>query len=89
MGSVGAVLLMGANSSARLRLVPLLAERTSETRWIWPRAKAYMRDAPDFHLGSWSRGRVVPLGDAGYCGSPLSGQGASMAMVGAYVLKDY
>jgi 2-polyprenyl-6-methoxyphenol hydroxylase-like FAD-dependent oxidoreductase len=26
------------------------------------------------------------LGDAGYCGSPLSGMGTSMAMVGAYVL---
>lgn len=72
----------------------LLAERTSEARWIWPKAKEYMWDAPDFHLDSmsqihldsWSRGRVVLLGDAGYCGSPLSGQGTSMAMVGAYVL---
>jgi 2-polyprenyl-6-methoxyphenol hydroxylase-like FAD-dependent oxidoreductase len=25
-------------------------------------------------------------GDAGYCGSPASGQGTSMALVGAYVL---
>lgn len=72
----------------------LLAERTAEAGWIWPRAKEYMWDAPDFHLDSmsqihldsWSRGRVVLLGDAGYCGSPLSGQGTSMAMVGAYVL---
>lgn len=72
----------------------LLAERTAEAGWIWPRAKEYMWEAPDFHLDSmsqihldaWSRGRVVLLGDAGYCGSPLSGQGTSMAMVGAYVL---
>jgi 2-polyprenyl-6-methoxyphenol hydroxylase-like FAD-dependent oxidoreductase len=31
--------------------------------------------------------RVLALiGDAGYCGSPLSGNGTAMAMVGAYVL---
>jgi 2-polyprenyl-6-methoxyphenol hydroxylase-like FAD-dependent oxidoreductase len=28
------------------------------------------------------------LGDAGYCASPLSGQGTSVAMVGAYVLGE-
>jgi 2-polyprenyl-6-methoxyphenol hydroxylase-like FAD-dependent oxidoreductase len=38
------------------------------------------------HLDQWWRGRVVLLGDAGYCGSPMSGQGTSMALVGAYVL---
>jgi 2-polyprenyl-6-methoxyphenol hydroxylase-like FAD-dependent oxidoreductase len=72
----------------------LLDERTADATWIWPQAKAYMWDAPDFHLDSmsqihldsWSRGRVVLVGDAGYCGSPLSGQGTSMAMVAAYVL---
>ncbi len=26
------------------------------------------------------------MGDAGYCASPLSGQGTSLALVGAYVL---
>ncbi|QXJ22159.1 FAD-dependent monooxygenase [Actinomadura graeca] len=59
-----------------------------------PRLAATMADAPDFHfdamaqihMDTWSRGRVVLLGDAGYCGSPASGQGTSMAMVGAYVL---
>ncbi|MDL4772575.1 FAD-dependent monooxygenase [Actinomadura xylanilytica] len=62
--------------------------------WEIPRLIEYMWNAPDFHfdemaqihLDSWSRGRVALLGDAGYCGSPLSGQGTSMAMVGAYVL---
>jgi 2-polyprenyl-6-methoxyphenol hydroxylase-like FAD-dependent oxidoreductase len=34
----------------------------------------------------WSNGRVALLGDAGYCASPLSGQGTSLALVGAYVL---
>jgi 2-polyprenyl-6-methoxyphenol hydroxylase-like FAD-dependent oxidoreductase len=29
---------------------------------------------------------VALLGDAGYCASPLSGQGTSLALVGAYLL---
>ncbi|MEV5570801.1 FAD-dependent monooxygenase [Spirillospora sp. NPDC052269] len=72
----------------------LLAERLAGGGWELPRLVATMKDAPDFHfdamaqihMDSWSSGRVVLLGDAGYCGSPLSGQGTSMAMVGAYVL---
>ncbi|PNY26561.1 Uncharacterized protein TCAP_03504 [Tolypocladium capitatum] len=34
----------------------------------------------------WSRGRVVLIGDAAYCPSPLTGMGTSLALVGAYVL---
>lgn len=34
----------------------------------------------------WSQGRVVLLGDAAYCLTLISGQGASMAMAGGYVL---
>ncbi|WP_067491469.1 FAD-dependent monooxygenase [Actinomadura hibisca] len=72
----------------------LMQERLSGGGWELPRMLEYMWDAPDFHfdamaqihMDSWSTGRVVLLGDAGYCGSPLSGQGTSMAMVGAYVL---
>ncbi|RFU42024.1 FAD-dependent oxidoreductase [Actinomadura logoneensis] len=72
----------------------LLAERLAGGGWELPRLLESMEDAPDFHfdamaqvhMDSWSSGRVVLLGDAGYCGSPLSGQGTSMAMVGAYVL---
>ena len=33
-----------------------------------------------------SQGRVTLAGDAGYCASPLSGMGTSLALVGAYVL---
>jgi 2-polyprenyl-6-methoxyphenol hydroxylase-like FAD-dependent oxidoreductase len=72
----------------------LVQDRLAGVGWEFPRALRYMWDAPDFHFDSmsqihldqWWRGRVVLLGDAGYCGSPLSGQGTSMAMVGAYVL---
>ncbi|MFD4674534.1 FAD-dependent monooxygenase [Lentzea sp. NPDC058450] len=72
----------------------LLAEKFEGAGWVWPTAVKHMWEAPDFHfdsmsqirMESWSTGHVVLLGDAGYCGSPLSGQGTSMALVGAYVL---
>ncbi|HEU5023745.1 MAG TPA: FAD-dependent monooxygenase [Spirillospora sp.] len=72
----------------------ILADALAGGGWELPRLLETMWDAPDFHFDSmaqihmdaWSKGRVVLLGDAGYCGSPLSGQGTSMAMVGAYVL---
>jgi len=72
----------------------LLARRFADARWEMPRLLAEMWHAPDFHfdvlaqihLDSWSRGRVVLLGDAAFCPSPASGQGTTLAMVGAYVL---
>jgi 2-polyprenyl-6-methoxyphenol hydroxylase-like FAD-dependent oxidoreductase len=73
----------------------LLAERfAGVTGWHVPTLLRAMRTAPDFtfdsngqvHLDSWSRGRTVLLGDAGYCATPLSGLGTSLALVGAYVL---
>jgi 2-polyprenyl-6-methoxyphenol hydroxylase-like FAD-dependent oxidoreductase len=72
----------------------LLARRFSGAGWEVPRLLEAMRDATDFyfdavgqvHLEDWSRGRVVLLGDAGCCPSPLSGLGTSLALVGAYVL---
>jgi len=38
------------------------------------------------HMPTLSRGPVTLVGDAGYCASPLSGMGTSLALVGAYVL---
>ncbi|MGI5204338.1 FAD-dependent monooxygenase [Spirillospora sp. CA-108201] len=72
----------------------IMADALAGGGWVLPELLETMWDAPDFHfdsmaqihMDSWSKGRVVLLGDAGYCGSPLSGQGTSMAMVGAYVL---
>jgi 2-polyprenyl-6-methoxyphenol hydroxylase-like FAD-dependent oxidoreductase len=37
-------------------------------------------------METWSYGRVTLCGDAGYCASPVSGMGTSLALVGAYVL---
>jgi 2-polyprenyl-6-methoxyphenol hydroxylase-like FAD-dependent oxidoreductase len=38
------------------------------------------------HMPTISQERVTLAGDAGYCASPLSGMGTSLALVGAYVL---
>ncbi|MFJ8924952.1 FAD-dependent monooxygenase [Streptomyces sp. NPDC102364] len=62
--------------------------------WQAPRVLAAMDTAPDFffetvaqvRMPRWSQGRVAVLGDAGYCASPLSGMGTSLAFTGAYVL---
>ncbi|MGW3264376.1 FAD-dependent monooxygenase [Streptomyces sp. NPDC001056] len=72
----------------------LLARRFARVGWETPRLLRAMRTAPDFFLDSmgqvrldrWSRGRVALLGDAGYCATPLTGLGTSLALVGAYVL---
>jgi 2-polyprenyl-6-methoxyphenol hydroxylase-like FAD-dependent oxidoreductase len=72
----------------------ILANAFAGIGWRVPAMLAAMGDAPDFyfdticqvHTEKWSRGRVALLGDAGYCGSPLTGMGTSMALVGAYVL---
>ncbi|MFD5326872.1 FAD-dependent monooxygenase [Streptomyces sp. NPDC127092] len=72
----------------------LVAQRFAGVGWETPRLLRAMRTAPDFFLDSmgqvrldrWSRGRVALLGDAGYCATPLTGLGTSLALVGAYVL---
>ncbi|HDR8182702.1 TPA: FAD-dependent monooxygenase [Bacillus thuringiensis] len=53
-----------------------------------------MKEANDFyfdeicqiHMPTWSKDRITLVGDAAYGPSPLSGQGTSLALVGAYVL---
>jgi 2-polyprenyl-6-methoxyphenol hydroxylase-like FAD-dependent oxidoreductase len=72
----------------------LLVEAMKGVEWEVPRLLESVRDAKDFyfdsvsqiHMDQWSKGRVVLLGDAAYCASPASGQGTSLAIVGAYVL---
>jgi 2-polyprenyl-6-methoxyphenol hydroxylase-like FAD-dependent oxidoreductase len=72
----------------------ILAARFSGAGWEVPRLLDAMRTAPDFffdavgqvRLDRWSRGRAVLVGDAGYCPTPLTGLGTSLALVGAYVL---
>ncbi|GAB7038309.1 FAD-dependent monooxygenase [Catenuloplanes niger JCM 9533] len=46
----------------------------------------YFDTVSQIRMPSWSAGRVVLAGDAGYAPSFLSGQGTSLALAGAYVL---
>jgi 2-polyprenyl-6-methoxyphenol hydroxylase-like FAD-dependent oxidoreductase len=72
----------------------ILANAFAGQRWEVPRLLDAMWYAPDFYFDSmsqiqmdhWSNGRAVLVGDAGYSPSPASGQGTSLALVGAYVL---
>lgn len=58
------------------------------------RILGYLDDAPDLYfdllaqvrMDSWSRGRVVLLGDAAACPTPMAGMGTSIAVTGAYTL---
>ena len=62
--------------------------------WEVPRLMELMPTASDWYFDKaaqinmprWSQGRVVLVGDAAYCASPMSGQGTSLALTGAYVL---
>lgn len=71
-----------------------ITARMAGAGWRVPELLAAMPGAPDFFFDTisqvrverWHRGRVVLLGDAGYCGSPLTGMGTSVSLVGAYVL---
>ncbi|GAT09615.1 FAD-dependent monooxygenase [Mycolicibacterium novocastrense] len=72
----------------------ILAERFAGAGWECDALLAAADEADDFyfdsfaqiHMPSWSTGRVTLVGDAGYCASPLSGMGTSLALVGAYLL---
>jgi 2-polyprenyl-6-methoxyphenol hydroxylase-like FAD-dependent oxidoreductase len=72
----------------------LLIERFAGAGWQCDALLSAAQDADDFyfdaflqvHMPSWTSGRVALVGDAGYCASPLSGMGTSLALVGAYIL---
>ncbi|GAB3461149.1 FAD-dependent monooxygenase [Kineococcus endophyticus] len=46
----------------------------------------HFEDLAQVHLDRWSSGRVVLLGDAAHCASPVSGMGTTLGLTGAYVL---
>jgi 2-polyprenyl-6-methoxyphenol hydroxylase-like FAD-dependent oxidoreductase len=74
----------------------LLASAFVHEGWEVPELLRAMRETPEFYfdsvsqvrMTSWTTGRITLVGDAGYCPSPLSGQGSSIALVGAYVLAS-
>jgi 2-polyprenyl-6-methoxyphenol hydroxylase-like FAD-dependent oxidoreductase len=72
----------------------LLVERFAGAGWQCDALLAAAEGADDFyfdafaqvHMETFSSGRATLVGDAGYCASPLSGMGTSLALVGAYLL---
>jgi len=46
----------------------------------------YLAEIGQTKAPSWSRGRVVLLGDTAFCPSALTGMGTTTAIVGAYIL---
>ncbi|ACZ85692.1 FAD-dependent monooxygenase [Streptosporangium roseum] len=46
----------------------------------------YSQEIVQVRIDTWSKGRVVLVGDAAHCASPYSGMGVSGGLVGAYVL---
>ncbi|WP_235477801.1 MULTISPECIES: FAD-dependent monooxygenase [unclassified Frigoribacterium] len=71
-----------------------LHEIFDDAGWEARRVLAGFDQADDLYFESigqvraprWSTGRVVLLGDAAYCASPVSGMGTSLSLAGAYVL---
>ncbi|MFF0590332.1 FAD-dependent monooxygenase [Streptomyces sp. NPDC003781] len=72
----------------------LLADVFADAGWEVPGILGALRDADDvffdavgqIRMPRWTSGRVALLGDAAYAPSFLTGQGTSLALVGAYML---
>jgi 2-polyprenyl-6-methoxyphenol hydroxylase-like FAD-dependent oxidoreductase len=83
---------------ARLPADPRLAVRQAYASlgWLVPRALSRCPPASELYydlvaqvvVPEWSRGRVTLVGDACQAVSLLAGQGASLAIAGAYVLGE-
>ncbi|MFJ9153461.1 FAD-dependent monooxygenase [Streptomyces sp. NPDC102270] len=74
----------------------LVARAFAGAGWEVPGMINAMRDADDLFFDTagqirmprWSSGRVALVGDAAYAPSFLTGQGSSLALVGAYMLAN-
>lgn len=98
-GTTRAVLTRQGPTDGEQELQPdeqkrFLAEEFAGAGWETDRVLAGLQAADDFYfdvlrqvrMPRWSHGRVVLLGDAAWCVTPLGGAGATLAIVGAYVL---
>jgi 2-polyprenyl-6-methoxyphenol hydroxylase-like FAD-dependent oxidoreductase len=74
----------------------IIIERFEGGSWRTGELLEEMKQAESFYfdklcqvkMPAWTKGRVVLVGDAGYCASPASGMGASLSLVGAAALAD-
>lgn len=72
----------------------IIQETFASSAWKMTQILAAMEESSDFyfdsmaqiHMPHWSKGRITLVGDAAYSATPMSGQGTSMAIVGAYIL---
>jgi 2-polyprenyl-6-methoxyphenol hydroxylase-like FAD-dependent oxidoreductase len=72
----------------------ILRNEFADLGWECPSILKKLDNTNDFYfdpvsqikMDQWTKERVTLVGDAGSCPSLLSGQGSTMAMVGAYVL---
>lgn len=71
-----------------------LRRRFGDLGWEVPRVldaidatdELYVEDLTQVICPTWSKGRVVLVGDAAWCVTPVGGVGTSLALVGSYVL---
>lgn len=101
-GTTSAYLAQVTADAARLGSLSLDEQRKEVIRifgdvgWEAPRVlkalntergeQFYLAETAQVKCASLSNGRVVLLGDAGYCPSPITGQGTTLALIGAYIL---
>ncbi|HEX3779331.1 MAG TPA: FAD-dependent monooxygenase [Pseudonocardiaceae bacterium] len=71
----------------------IFTERFADLRWrggvveqVAAAGEMYFDSLSQVHLATWSKGRIALVGDAGYCPTLITGQGTSLAMIGAYLL---
>lgn len=72
----------------------ILKQKFVDAGWQAPRLLEGLEESKDVYFDSisqvkaprWANGRCAMVGDAAYCPTPMSGMGASLSIVGAYVL---
>ncbi|MBB2949464.1 FAD-dependent monooxygenase [Sphingobacterium sp. JUb56] len=72
----------------------ILKQKFADAGWQAPRLLQGLEESKDVYFDSisqvkaprWTNGRCAMVGDAAYCPTPMSGMGASLSIVGAYVL---
>lgn len=81
-------------SLGRDELVARLRERYDGVAWEAGRVldgfattdDLYVDQLTQIHMPRWHRGRIVVVGDAAWCVTPMGGRGASFALTAGYVL---
>lgn len=81
-------------STSKLSRRDMLRSALAGRGTVADRIVGELDDVQDFYFGpmsqvkasTWSKGRLVLLGDAAHCPTPFTGKGTALALVGAYIL---